>query len=181
MNSVIAYSSSAAYFDRWGYHLLWFYLDPLSLQNTSRAPEYKRMQNPSFYFAGISQCLADPEITSGMLISAASAWMVAFWETSLNCTMVLWAFLWEHQLYNGVHLPGLGHGYIEPCILMSKLYSFLKKETPQPPSQKWWNPPAFIPRYLFVCFKNRYFVYLLFCLLTEQNKSCEYHHISWSL
>lgn len=156
MSTLIACSSSAIYFDGWRYHLLWFYLDPPSLQNTSRAPDYKQMQNPSFYFAGISQCLASPEITSGMLISAGSAWMVAFSETSLNCTMLLWAFLWEHQLYNGVHLPGLGHGYIHPCILMSKFYSFLKKEmmsphneSPQSPNQTWWMPPAFIPRYFF--------------------------------
>ncbi len=51
-----------------------------------------------------------PGITWGMLISAASAWMVAFSETSLNCTVALRAFrLVKTPATMGVQLPGVGH------------------------------------------------------------------------
>lgn len=103
--------------DLGGYYLFWsppphpttqLSKPPLELLNTSikhdevqaasEVPQSKSdslqsmLQNTAFNFAGISRCLAWPGITAGMLISAATAWMVAFSETSLNCALVLWAF-----------------------------------------------------------------------------------------
>ena len=130
MNTLIACSSLATYFDRsvrvglycrfWFYtsevleheHQKWWgtgyfgYAPPESVADSLQS----LMQNSAFNFAGIPQHLAWPWITSGMLISAASAWMVAFSKTSLN---------WQHgplgfqscknTHYNDVQLGGLGH------------------------------------------------------------------------
>lgn len=111
--------------------LFWFYLSSLSLQNASGASEYEHqkwwstgclcnappdsvadslqspMWNSAFNFAGISLHLAWPGITSGMLISAASAWMEAFLRVFFELHRGPQGFQsCKNTCYNGVQLPG---------------------------------------------------------------------------